>query len=135
MYINNKNIQFDGWIKKQLICQSNSLFGHLDKIWKDVRDSKWLGGKEEGWERFPYYLNGLIPLAFALKDKNLIDKANRYIDIIISCQKDNGNGDSSDDQPDYTTIETPNLKFENGAYVVNLPSSIVSIENYAFTYI
>ena len=36
MYINNKYIQFDGWIKKQLICQSNSLFGNLDKIWKEI---------------------------------------------------------------------------------------------------
>ena len=72
MYINNKYIQFDGWIKKQLICQSNSLFGNLDKIWKDIKDSKWLGGKEEGWERFPYYLNGLISLAYALNDEELI---------------------------------------------------------------
>ena len=100
MYINNKYIQFDGWIKKQLICQSNSLFGNLDKIWKDIKDSKWLGGKEEGWERFPYYLNGLVPLAYALKDSELIDKVNRYIDIILTCQRENGQicpNDNTDD--------------------------------------
>ncbi len=36
------------------------------------------------------------------------------------------NGD--DEQPDYTTIETPNLKFENGAYIVNLSSSIKKVD-------
>ena len=90
MFIDSKYIKFDGWIRKQLETQVNGLFGNLDKIWKDVRDSKWLDGDEEGWERFPYYLNGLIPLAYALKDESLIEKANKYIDIIISSQREDG---------------------------------------------
>lgn len=90
MFIASKLINFDGWIKKQLICQVEGLFGNLDKVWKDVRDSKWLGGNEEGWERFPYYLNGLIPLAYALKETNLISKANKYIDVIIKNQREDG---------------------------------------------
>ena len=90
MFIDSKYIKFDGWILKQLETQVNGLFGNLDKIWKDVRDSKWLDGDEEGWERFPYYLNGLIPLAYALKDESLIEKANKYIDIIISSQREDG---------------------------------------------
>lgn len=40
----------------------------------------------------------------------------------ISCQK------QEDDAPDYTTIETPNLKYENGAYVINLSSTIEKID-------
>ena len=83
MFVSSNQIKFDGWIKKQLNTQLYGLFGSLDKVWKDVRDSKWLGGNEEGWERFPYYLNGLIPIAYALGDEELIEKANRYIDIII----------------------------------------------------
>ena len=90
MFIASKQIKFDGWIKKQLICQVEGLFGNLDSVWKDVRDSKWLGGDEEGWERFPYYLNGLIPIAYALKDEELLNKANRYIGIIIESQRENG---------------------------------------------
>lgn len=39
----------------------------------------------------------------------------------ISCQKE-------EDAPDYTTIETPNLKYENGAYVINLSSAIKKID-------
>lgn len=90
MFVESKKIIFNGWIRKQLECQWTGLFGNLDKIWKDVRDSKWLNGNEEGWERFPYYLNGLIPLAYALKDAEIIEKANKYIDIIINCQRDDG---------------------------------------------
>ena len=90
MFVKSRQIEFSGWIKDQLICQVEGLFGNLDKVWKDVRDSKWLGGDEEGWERFPYYLNGLIPLAYALKTDELLDKANKYIDIVISCQKEDG---------------------------------------------
>ena len=90
MYIAIKHVNYGGWIKMQLLCQKNGLFGNLDSVWKDVRDSKWLGGDEEGWERFPYYLNGLIPLAYALKDEELISKVNKYIDIIIKCQREDG---------------------------------------------
>lgn len=90
MFVKSRQIYFDGWIKRQLVCQVEGLFGNLDKVWKDVRDSKWLGGNEEGWERFPYYLNGLIPLAYVLKEPELIDKANKYIDIIIKSQRENG---------------------------------------------
>lgn len=39
-----------GWLKKQLEIQAEGLSGHLDKVWRDVRDSKWIGGDAEGWE-------------------------------------------------------------------------------------
>lgn len=84
-------INYEGWILKQLTIQANSLFADLDKVWKDIKDSKWLGGSSEGWERFPYYLNGLVPLAYTLNDFKLIDKANYYINKVFLCQKDDGN--------------------------------------------
>ena len=90
MLSNELKVSFSGWIKKQLEIQANGLFGALDKVWNDIKDSKWIGGNAEGWERFPYYLNGLIPLAYALEDKQLIDKANKYIDSIITSQKQDG---------------------------------------------
>ena len=90
MINNTLKVNYSGWIKKQLEIQANGLFGSLDKVWNDIKDSKWIGGNSEGWERFPYYLNGLIPLAYALNDKQLIDKANKYIDSLITSQKANG---------------------------------------------
>ena len=90
MGLKDFNIELNGWIKTQLEVQKNGLFGSLDKVWKDIKDSKWIGGKEEGWERFPYYLNGLVPLAYALNDEELIDKANHYMDVIITAQREDG---------------------------------------------
>ena len=90
MGLKDFNIEFNSWIKTQLEVQKNGLFGSLDKVWKDIKDSKWIGGKEEGWERFPYYLNGLVPLAYALNDEELINKANYYMNIIITAQREDG---------------------------------------------
>ncbi len=58
-----------GWLKKQLEIQAAGLSGHLDKIWPDIRDSRWIGGDKEGWERVPYWLDGFIPLAYFLDDE------------------------------------------------------------------
>ena len=90
MNLDNLKIELKGWIKTQLEIQKDGLFGALDKVWKDIKESKWIGGKEEGWERFPYYLNGLIPLAYALNDEELIKKANYYINFIITSQREDG---------------------------------------------
>jgi hypothetical protein len=35
----------------------------------------------EGWERAPYWLDGLVPLAFLLDDPVLKDKVHRYVGL------------------------------------------------------
>ena len=45
-----------GWLKRQLEIQAKGLSGNLDKMWPDIRDSRWVGGDREGWERVPYWL-------------------------------------------------------------------------------
>ena len=79
-----------GWLKKQLEIQAESLSGNLDKIWKDVKDSAWIGGTAEGWERVPYWLDGFIPLAYLLDDEDMKLRAKKYIDGIISAQCSDG---------------------------------------------
>ena len=63
-----------GWLRRQLRIQADGISGHLDEFWPDVRDSAWFGGQADSWERAPYWLDGLVPLAFALDNKRLIDK-------------------------------------------------------------
>ena len=65
-----KEILPTGWLRKQLETQAEGLSGNLDKIWPDIRESKWLGGDREGWERLPYFLDGFIPLAYLLGDED-----------------------------------------------------------------
>lgn len=79
-----------GWLKRQLEIQAAGLNGHLDEVWRDVRDSAWIGGEAEGWERVPYWLDGFIPLAFLLKDESMIARAKRYIDAILDSQTPSG---------------------------------------------
>ncbi len=79
-----------GWTKNQLEIQAKSLCGSLHKVWPDVRDSKWIGGTAEGWERVPYWLDGFIPMAYLLEDEELISVAQKYMDAILSFQQPDG---------------------------------------------
>jgi hypothetical protein len=80
-----------GWLKAQLQIQADGLSGHLDETWPDVGpNSGWLGGKGESWERGPYFLDGLVPLAYLLDDARLKAKAQRYIDWTLDHQQPNG---------------------------------------------
>lgn len=92
-FLNPSNIKVDGYMKKQLETQANGLNGNLDKVWRDVRDTKWLGGDGEGWERFPYFLDGFIPLAYLLNDADKIARAKKYANALIKAQKPSGRFD------------------------------------------
>ena len=85
-----KEIKPRGWLKRQLEIQAEGLSGNLDKIWPDIRDSAWIGGDKEGWERVPYWLDGFIPLAYLLENEDMVSRAKKYIDAIVSSQKDSG---------------------------------------------
>ena len=84
------SIRPEGWLRRQLEIQARGLSGHLDKIWPDVRDSAWIGGDREGWERVPYWLDGFIPLAHLLQDQDLIARADRYVQCIVDRQQADG---------------------------------------------
>src|SRR5258708_1418528 len=76
-----------GWLKKQMQIQANGLSGHLDETWADVgSNSGWLGGTGESWERGPYFLDGLVPLAYLLDDARLKAKAQKFIDWSLTHQ-------------------------------------------------
>jgi hypothetical protein len=86
-----KDIYPSGWYIDQLLVQKNGLTGHIEEIWDDLgSNSGWLGGTGESWERGPYYLDGLVPLAYLLRDETLQEKARKWIEWILSSQTDDG---------------------------------------------
>ncbi|OME87086.1 hypothetical protein BK123_31920 [Paenibacillus lautus] len=85
------SIRPSGWLKDQLEIQSNGLSGHLDEFWSYVGpENGWLGGTGDSWERGPYYLDGLLPLAYLLSDEKLIAKVQPWIEWTLSSAKENG---------------------------------------------
>eukprot|EP00750_Incisomonas_marina_P019051 INCI3202.7.p1 GENE.INCI3202.7~~INCI3202.7.p1 ORF type:complete len:568 (+),score=72.37 INCI3202.7:170-1873(+) len=59
-----------GWLLKQLRLQAEGLSGHLSMFWDDIKDTVWIGGSGDGalHERTPYWLNGVVPLSYLLKN-------------------------------------------------------------------
>jgi uncharacterized protein len=93
------SIQPRGWLRTQLRIQADGLSGHLDETWDDVGpNSGWLGGTGESWERGPYFLDGLVPLAWLLDDAVLKAKAQKFVDWTLTHQAPSGMiGPSSND--------------------------------------
>jgi len=106
LYINNKapllskpymelplgSIQPEGWLKDQLIRQKDGMTGHLDEIYEPVMGKRngWLGGDGDVWERGPYWIDGLLPLAYILNDKTLIEKTKPWIEWTLNSQRPDG---------------------------------------------
>ncbi len=86
------NIKAKGWLQKMLEIQRDGLTGKLDEIYEVVAGSNngWLGGTGDGWERGPYWIDGLIPLAYLLDDDELKAKAQKWVEWSINNKQPNG---------------------------------------------
>ena len=85
-------IQPEGWLRTMLETQRDGLTGHLDSIYAVVAgpDNAWLGGTGDTWERGPYWIDGLVPLAYILDDEKLKAKAQAWIEWSIENQRPSG---------------------------------------------
>ena len=68
-------IRAEGWLRDQLQRQADGLTGHLDSVYPEVMGPRngWLGGDGDVWERGPYWIDGLLPLAYIRGDERLIE--------------------------------------------------------------
>ena len=89
LYTSNE-IKPSGWLRRQLEIQAEGLGGNLHKVWRDVRESAWIGGQYSSWEKVPYWLDGFIPLAYLLDNEEFKGVVKNYIDGIIERQKADG---------------------------------------------
>lgn len=83
-------IKATGWLRNQLEIQAKGLSGNLDKMWNSVKESSWIGGNDEGWERVPYWLDGFVPLAYLLDNDDMKARAKKYVDAILERQCEDG---------------------------------------------
>ncbi len=85
-------IHAEGFLKEMLQRQRDGLTGHLDSVYALVcgDNNGWLGGTGDGWERGPYWLDGLVPLAYLLDDDELKAKAQKWIEWSIQNQQEDG---------------------------------------------
>lgn len=86
-------VSAEGWLYTQLDLQRAGLTGESERLYADelVENNAWLGGSLSDWERAPYYVKGLISLAYTLNDQGLKNKAQKYINWILENQQSNGN--------------------------------------------
>lgn len=85
------SVKPQGWLRRQLEIQAGGLSGHIEEVWPDLGpNSGWLGGTGESWERGPYYLDGLVPLAYLLNDQVLIARARKWVEWTVDHQRVDG---------------------------------------------
>ena len=88
-------VRADGWLENQMLLMKNGLTGNM-KYFSDYNKetSAWLGAgiynSHASWENAPYFVRGLVALAYALNDSDLIDEALEWIAWSIDTQRPDG---------------------------------------------
>lgn len=86
-------IQPRGMLQEMLRSQKEGLTSCLDSVYNIVCGDRngWLGGIGDGWERGPYWIDGLLPLAYILNDQPLKEKVGKWVEWSLNNQRSNGN--------------------------------------------
>jgi len=85
-------IEPQGWLLEQLRRMAAGMTGHLDEWYPEALGPRnaWLGGDGDAWERGPYWIDGLYPLAHLLKDERLKAKARAWVEWTLRNQREDG---------------------------------------------
>lgn len=86
------SIHPQGWLLTQCRYQRDGLTGNAETLYANDlgTNSAWLGGTGDNWERSPYYYKGLISLAYVLNDDGLKQKAQKWIEWLLTHQRPDG---------------------------------------------
>ena len=86
------SVKAGGWLKEMLERQKSGATGHMETLYPEVMGERngWLGGDGDQWERGPYWIDGLLPLAYILDDKELKDKVQPWIEWTLASQREDG---------------------------------------------
>ncbi len=99
-----------GWMEQQLLLMKNGMTGNLDQIYEPVMGKRngWLGGDGDVWERGPYWIDGLLPLAYILDDDQLKKKVQSWIEWALASQNEEGYFGPETDRPNEPGLQRDN---------------------------
>lgn len=101
-----------GWVKDQMERMVGGMTGNLDTLYPQVMGPRngWLGGDGDVWERGPYWIDGLLPLAYILNDQKLKDKVQPWIEWTLKSQQPDGYFGPSEDRTPEPGLQRTNAR-------------------------
>ena len=101
-----------GWLREMLVRQAAGATGQLDELYPQVMGVRngWRGGDGDQWERGPYWLDGLLPLAYILGDTALIAKTKPFIEWTLASVQPDGYFGPSRDYPGEPGLQRDNCR-------------------------
>lgn len=139
-------IKAKGWLQEQLWRMAQGMSGHLDQIYEPVMGARngWKGGDGDVWERGPYWIDGLLPLAYLLDDATLKEKVKPWIEWTLASQKENGYFGPDTDRPSESGLQRDHardwwpkmvmLKVMQQYYIATGDSRVISFLTRYFKY-
>lgn len=105
-------IQPSGWLREMLVRQAAGATGALDSLYPQVMGVRngWRGGDGDQWERGPYWLDGLLPLAYILHDSALIAKTKPFVEWTLGSQQADGYFGPARDYPGEPGLQRDNCR-------------------------
>lgn len=87
------SISPQGWLRENLELQRDNISKNMDETYPQVMGPRngWLGGDGDQWERGPYWIDGLLPLAYILDDESLKAKVQPWVEWALASQREDGN--------------------------------------------
>lgn len=81
-----------GWLKETMERQRKGMTSKLDELYPEVMGKRngWLGGDGDQWERGPYWIDGLLPLAYIMDDTQLKKKVQPWVEWALQSQRADG---------------------------------------------
>lgn len=81
-----------GWLKETMERQRKGMTSKLDELYPEVMGKRngWLGGDGDQWERGPYWIDGLLPLAYIMDDAQLKKKVQPWVEWALQSQRADG---------------------------------------------
>ena len=106
------SIRPEGWLKEMLVRQRDGISANLDETYPQVMGARngWLGGDGDQWERGPYWIDGLLPMAYVLDDDALKEKVKPWIEWALASQKEDGSFGPDTDYPHESGLQRSNSR-------------------------